>query len=59
MSKAKYENVDCCPKCGKMPTWFNDIPLRAFCWGTTEKEHIEMSAIVPKNKNEKAKWFKS
>ena len=36
-----------CPKCGKKITWFNDIPLRGFCWGTEEKEHSEYSVAVP------------
>lgn len=36
-----------CPKCGKQITWFNDIPLRGFCWGTYENEHDEFSVEVP------------
>jgi hypothetical protein len=36
-----------CPKCKKLPKWFNDVPLRAFCWGTEKKEHDECSRIVP------------
>lgn len=30
-----------CPKCGKKITWFNDMPLSGFCWGTNEEEHEE------------------
>jgi hypothetical protein len=48
---AKYTRfqraVGVCPKCGRYPTWFNDVPLRAFCWGTDKKPHIEMSRVVP------------
>jgi hypothetical protein len=36
-----------CPKCKRFPTWFNDVPLRAFCWGPTKKEHEECSRVVP------------
>lgn len=36
-----------CPKCGKQINWFNDIPLRGFCWGTEENEHKEYSVEVP------------
>jgi hypothetical protein len=36
-----------CPHCKKYPKWFNDIPLRAFCWGTEKKEHKEWSKLVP------------
>jgi len=41
------EVVGNCPKCGKRITWFNDIPLRGFCWGTEENEHPEYSVVVP------------
>lgn len=43
-----------CPKCGKKEKfWYNDIPLRAFCWGTEDKPHKEWSKRVPeKVKNE-------
>lgn len=31
-----------CPKCGKKEGfWYNDVPLKAFCWGTVEKPHKE------------------
>jgi hypothetical protein len=35
-----------CPKCGRRITWFNDIPLRGFCWGTPDNEHEEHSVVV-------------
>ena len=43
----RAEAVGRCPKCQKSPEWFNDVPLRAFCWGTDEQPHDEMTAIVP------------
>lgn len=36
-----------CPVCQRKPTWFNDVPLRAFCWGTESREHSEASCVVP------------
>ena len=36
-----------CPICGKVPDWFNDVPLRAFCWGTEDEPHDEASRVVP------------
>lgn len=38
-----------CPRCGKTDLWFNDVPLRAFCWGdeAAGTEHAEWSALVP------------
>jgi len=47
LAAARAEAVGLCPKCDKLPEWFNDVPLRAFCWGTDEKPHSELSAIVP------------
>lgn len=35
-----------CPACKKFPKWFNDVPLKAFCWGTEKKEHDECSRVV-------------
>lgn len=43
----RQEAVGKCPVCGKVPTWFNDVPLRAFCFGTEDNEHPEASRIVP------------
>lgn len=43
----RQKAVGKCPVCGKHPTWFNDVPLRAFCWGTEAKPHNEMTRIVP------------
>jgi endogenous inhibitor of DNA gyrase (YacG/DUF329 family) len=42
----KQSNAYHCPKCGKKITWFNDIPLKGFCWGTSENEHEEYSVKV-------------
>jgi hypothetical protein len=38
-----------CPKCGTAPDWYNDVPLRAFCWGGKDghPEHAEWSKVVP------------
>lgn len=47
----KYEEwqkaVGNCPTCDRLPTWFNDVPLKAFCWGETNREHQEMRREVP------------
>jgi hypothetical protein len=40
-----------CHKCGHFITWFNDVPLRGFCWGPEAKEHPEWSALVPAEYN--------
>lgn len=42
-----------CPKCNKHPDWFNDVPLRAFCWGTEKNPHVEMTRVV----HSKSKWM--
>jgi len=44
-----------CPTCGRTEHWFNDIPLRAFCWGTEDKEHPEMSRLADGN----TPWIRS
>ena len=36
-----------CPICKIHPTWFNDVPLRAFCCGPDTSPHEEMSRLVP------------
>jgi hypothetical protein len=36
-----------CPLCGQLPTWWNDIPLRAYCDGTEEVPHVAMTVVVP------------
>lgn len=36
-----------CPHCGRIDNWLNDIPLRAFCWGTEERPHAEWRKTVP------------
>jgi len=48
--KSLGELVDRCPKCGRTISWFNDIPLRGFCWGTPDNEHKEYSVIVCQKK---------
>ena len=48
MNLTKFQKaVGKCPRCAKIPTWFNNVPLLAYCYGTEEKEHPEMSCIVP------------
>lgn len=42
------EAIGPCPKCGDWNWWFNDVPLRAFCWGSEEKPHREVVRLVPK-----------
>jgi hypothetical protein len=44
---SRQKAVGKCPICGKHPDWFNDVPLRAFCWGTDKHPHEEMTRIVP------------
>jgi len=39
-------NVGACPVCHQKITWFNDIPLRGFCYGSDEAPHGEASRIV-------------
>lgn len=62
---ARQLAVGKCPKCGKHPDWFNDVPLRAFCWGDEETgEHPEMSRVVPGKaqpygKGGKTKWLQT
>lgn len=48
-----------CGKCGKVITWYNDVPLRAFCWGTEKREHKEWSKIVPRPHNPYLMPYKS
>jgi len=31
-----------CPICKKVKWWYNDLPLRAFCWGSPDDEHKEV-----------------
>ena len=52
MKLTKYQKaVGRCPKCKQYPTWFNDVPLRAFCYGPDEKPHSGMTIIVPPSAN--------
>ena len=43
-----YKAVGACPICGRTKLWLNDIPLKAFCWGTEENEHPVWTKKVPK-----------
>jgi hypothetical protein len=46
-----------CEVCGRYPTWFNNVPLRAYCWGSQDYQsgkkvdksmtHSEWSKKVP------------
>lgn len=36
-----------CPVCGRTDVWLNDVPLKAFCWGTEAMPHPEASRTVP------------
>lgn len=47
MSKAMDEAVGPCPHCGSTEHWYNDVPLKAFCWGTEKKRHRQWSKVVP------------
>ncbi len=54
-------SVGRCPFCNKYPEWFNDVPLRAFCWGTDRRPHLEASRVVtgkaqPYGKVTRSKW---
>ena len=42
-----------CGICGEPVTWFNDVPLRGFCWGDKNGrgEHREWSKLVPAKYN--------
>ena len=52
MSAERDKAVGPCPYCGKKEGhWYNDVPLRVFCWGTPEKPHREWHKIVPKPYN--------
>jgi hypothetical protein len=43
-------NIDVnCKVCGRKITWFNDIPLKGYCWGTEEKEHKEYKVVIDRN----------
>lgn len=43
--------VGACPFCKKKTKFFyNDMPLKAFCWGPEQKPHKQWSKIVPEIK---------
>lgn len=42
------EIIGCCPRCGRVMDWFNDIPVAAYCWGDDEKRHREVKIRLPK-----------
>jgi hypothetical protein len=41
------KSVGPCKYCGKKTHWYNDVPLRAFCWGTIKKPYKEWRKLVP------------
>lgn len=45
--RSLQEAVGRCPLCNEYPDWFNDIPLKAFCWGQDNKPHPGLRKIVP------------
>lgn len=45
--KQMQDLVGVCPKCRREITWFNNIPLTAYCWGTEAEPHKEWRKIVP------------
>ena len=48
MNQQDYQNaVGPCPRCGMVPTKFNNIPLTAYCWGPEDNPHPEMTRIIP------------
>jgi hypothetical protein len=53
----KHFAVGPCPICGRLDTWINDVPLKAFCWGLKHKEHKEWSKTIPNKYNNYLKGF--
>jgi hypothetical protein len=47
MSKEMDAALGPCPKCGRKEWWYNDIPLKGFCWGPGDDPHREVSKLVP------------
>lgn len=52
LPRKEHFAVGPCPCCGRLDTWLNDVPLRAFCWGDqrpndTSKEHKEWAKRIP------------
>jgi len=39
-----------CPICKKVKWWYNDLPLRAFCWGSPDDEHKEVRVAPTQRK---------
>jgi hypothetical protein len=61
---ARQSSVGLCPVCGLMPTWFNNVPLTAYCWGSDSNPHPGMERIVPGTAQpygaiDNTKWRKS
>ena len=48
MSKKLDIAVGPCRICGATTHWYNDVPLKAFCWGSEKKPHKQWSKIVPR-----------
>jgi hypothetical protein len=53
-----------CPICGRTIDWFNDVPLKAYCWGVMDDEHTGVVRIVPSpvqpygEVSERTRWVK-
>lgn len=45
--KEAQKAVGKCPRCKQYPTWFNNVPLTAYCWGTEEEPHEDWEKVVP------------
>ncbi len=51
LMKRLQKAVGRCPYCKRYPTWFNNVPLKAYCWGLDNKQHREWHKLVPKPHN--------
>ncbi len=47
LPRKEHFAVGPCPCCGRLDTWLNDVPLRAFCWGGNGKIHREWAKRIP------------
>lgn len=47
IKRAYDKAVGPCPYCGKKDHWYNDLPLKAYCWGPERKPHREWHKLVP------------
>lgn len=46
--KLYNKTIGPCPYCGSKKHWYNDVPLRAFCFGSIKKPHKEWHKKLPK-----------